>query len=193
MATDDATRVLAANGTIQALWGFDFDREKRRRSAEEMTLFAIGRDYGFLDRMSNWPDFLRAAASMNKGRPLRTALTSPDRLMVSVQAMSADPALRKRMQRIWTTAKPTPARIQADRPVFWRDPEYGELRFRSVMSVASEQDLLSFRDWHPVDAETWKALGKLQSRQRRAGARRQDALRPHRSTGPTKLKPRKRS
>jgi transcriptional regulator with XRE-family HTH domain len=185
MATDDPMRVLAANRTIQALWGIDLNREKRRRSAEEMSLFAIGRDYGFLNRMSNWPEFLRAAASLNKGRPVRAALTSADVLMASVQVMSGDPAVRKYMRRIWTTAKPTPFRIQADRQIVWCDPEFGELRFRSVVSVASEQDLLSFRDWHPVDAETWRALEDVKLRRLREGAQKKRRERSSSSPEPT--------
>jgi transcriptional regulator with XRE-family HTH domain len=186
IATDDAIHIIAANRSIQALWGIDFDREKRRRSVEEMTLFAIVRDYGLLDRISNWPSFLREAASLNKGRPLRAAMTSPQRRMASMQAMSgADPALLKRMQRIWANAKPMPARIQSDFQVVWRDPEFGEMRFRSVVSVASEQDRLNFRDWHPVDAETWRALENVKSSRLREGARKKRPSRPPHSTEPT--------
>jgi transcriptional regulator with XRE-family HTH domain len=171
-ATDDAIRVLAANKTIQAVWGIDFDREKRRRTRDEMTLFAIAGDHGFLDRISNWPSFLRAGASLNKGRPSRAALTSLAARTASIRAMSGgDPALLKRIQRIWAKAEPTPTRIQADFQIVWSDAEFGEMRFRSVVSVASERDLLHFRDWHPIDAETWQTLEKVKSRRRRPEAK----------------------
>ena len=157
---------------MQALWGFDFDRERRRRSADEMILFAIIRDAGLLDRISNWPDLLRLAASQNKGRPLRAALVPPEQRLASVQAMSGgDAALLKRLLKIWKKAKPMPARIQSDSEVVWSDPEYGELHFRSVISVANEQDLLTFRDWHPVNADTWRALEKMKTRARRRPTR----------------------
>jgi hypothetical protein len=35
------------------------------------------------------------------------------------------------------------------------------------VSVASEQDLLNIRDWHPAGAETWRALEMVKSRRRR--------------------------
>ena len=77
-----------------------------------------------------------------------------------MQAMAAgDPAVMKRMREIWAKARPAPQRIQADFPIVWSDPEYGELHFRSVVSVASAADRLDFRDWHPVD--TWRALEAL--------------------------------
>jgi transcriptional regulator with XRE-family HTH domain len=184
IATDDAIRVLAVNQTMQALWGFDFAREKRRRSRDEMSLFAIIGDFGFLERITNWPAFLRAAASLNKGRPLRASLMQPARLIAATKAMAGgDPALVKRMLRIWTKAKPMPARIQADFPIIWRDPELGEMRFRSVVSVASERDRLNFRDWHPVDADTWRALERVKARAgRRVQIGRRDPQRTPRAT-----------
>jgi transcriptional regulator with XRE-family HTH domain len=168
IATDDAIQVLAVNRTMQALWRIDFEREKRRRTTEAMSLFAMIGDYGILDRISNWPEFLSAAASLNKGRPLRAAVTSPEQRLRSAHAMSGgDPKLLKRVVQIWTKAKPAPARIQADFQIVWCDPELGELHFRSVVSVASDVDLLNFRDWHPVDAHTCQALETVRSRRRR--------------------------
>ena len=168
IATDDAIRVLAVNRAMQALWRFDFARERRRRDPDELTLFRLIGDLKLLERIVNWPDFLRTAASLNKGRPLRAAMTSPERRMDSVAAMAGgDPALGKRMREIWAKAKPAPQRIQADFPIVWSDPDHGELHFRSVVSVASAADRLDFRDWHPTDAHTWVALEAL-----RAGGRR---------------------
>jgi transcriptional regulator with XRE-family HTH domain len=168
IATDDAVQVLSVNRTMQSLWRIDFDREKRGRTAEELNLFAMIGRHRLLDRISNWPEFLSAAASLNKGRPLRATVTSPEQRSKSMQAMTGgDPKLLKRVVQIWTKAKPAPARIQADFPIVWCDPEWGELNFRSVVSVASDVDLLNFRDWHPVDAHTWQALENLTSRRRR--------------------------
>ena len=66
IATDDAIRVLAANRVMQALWRFDFNREQRRRDPDEMNLFRIIGDLKMLDRIANWPDFLRAVASLTR-------------------------------------------------------------------------------------------------------------------------------
>ncbi len=47
----------------------------------------------------------------------------------------------------------------------------GDLRFRSVSTVASEQDEIRFRDWHPVDAESWQRLAKVIARWRRRASK----------------------
>ena len=160
-------QVVAANRAVQAVWGFDFAKESRRRTRREMSMFAIGRDVGFLDRITNWPVSFRAAAEMNKGRPerLRLPAGTPEMMDAMREISGGDPELMKQLVRIWTKAKPSPARMQSDFPVIWRDPEYGEMRFRSIISVASERDLLYFRDWHPVDARA----GTCWRRCRRAG------------------------
>ena len=166
MATNDTIEVVAANRAVQAVWGFHFARERRRRAPSEMTMFAIGRDVGFLDRMRNWPVTFRAAAEMNKGRPdrLRLPAGTPAMMEAMREISGGDPILMKRLVRIWTSAKPSPSRMQMDFPVIWCDPEYGEMRFRSVISVASERELLHFRDWHPVDSETWRVLERVKAR-----------------------------
>jgi transcriptional regulator with XRE-family HTH domain len=177
MATDDALRVVAANRTVQALWGFDFVKERRRRTAPQMNMFVIGGDFGFLDRVTNWPVSFRAAAEMNKGRPERLRLPAGTaEMMAAMREISGgDPALMRRLVGIWTKAKPSPARLQSDFPVIWRDPDYGEMRFRSVISVASERELLHFRDWHPVDAKTWQVLEKVKARWARGPVRARSA------------------
>ena len=35
-ATDDGVHVIAPNRAVQALWGFDFAKERRRRTARQM-------------------------------------------------------------------------------------------------------------------------------------------------------------
>ena len=172
MATDAGMRLLAVNAAMQALWGIDFKREKRRRATDEMTLFAIAGDYNFVDRITNWVEVLRAYAAINKGRPPSRARTPADKIISSSQAMAAgDPEVRERIAKTWKRAKPAPGRIQVDVPLRWRDPRLGELRFRSVSTIASEQDEIRFRDWHPVDAETWQRLAKVIARARRAASK----------------------
>lgn len=172
MATDARMRVLAANISMQALWGMDFKREKRRRTPEEITLFAIAGDYNFVEHITNWVEVLRAYAAINKGRPQSRARIPAETIVTSARAMAAgDPEVRERINKTWDRAKPAPARIQVDVPLHWRDLRLGDLRFRSVSTVASEQDEIRFRDWHPVDAESWQRLAKVIARWRRRASK----------------------
>lgn len=158
-------RVVAANRAMQAVWNFDFVRERRIRTPGEMTMFAVGRRCSFLDRITNWPVSFRAAAEMRKARAERLRLPSGmAEMMEAMREISGgDEALLKKLVRVWTAAKAAPTRIQSDFPVVWADPEHGEMRFRSIISVVSERDLLSFRDWHPVDAESWRVLEQVKT------------------------------
>jgi hypothetical protein len=45
------------------------------------------------------------------------------------------------------------------------------MRFTLVISMASERDALSFHDWHPVDANTWRVLEKVKARSARQRAK----------------------
>ena len=169
-ATNEAMRVVAANRAVQALWRINYAAERRRRSDEEMSLFTIGRDADFVDRMVNFTDVVGVTASVNKGRPQRTVLTSmaPGLMAAAIQETAAGkPKLFKQLMRIWERAKPRAARVQWDFPIVWRDPDCGEMRFIAVVSSASEPDVLNFHDWHPVDANTWRVLEKVRARAKR--------------------------
>jgi transcriptional regulator with XRE-family HTH domain len=169
-ATNDAMHVVAANRAAQALWRINYASEKRRRTGDEMSLFAIGRDAHFSERMTNFLDVVRVMASVNKGRPHRTMVPSmaPGLMAAAIQeTASDDPELFKRLQRIWEKTKPAAARVQWDLPVVWRDPDCGTLRFIGVVSCANDPDVLNFHDWHPIDGNTWRVLEKVMTRAKR--------------------------
>jgi transcriptional regulator with XRE-family HTH domain len=162
-ATNDAMRVVAANRAVQAVWAINFAREKRRQSSDQLSLFRIGGDYRFVERVTNWAQIVSAVASINKGRPRRTVQTALAPGVVAAMEATAggDAAYLKALLKIWQNAKPAPNRVQWDMPLIWRDPEFGEMRFIDTVSVASESDVLQFQDWHPVDGETWSVLDKV--------------------------------
>ncbi len=172
-ATNDAMRVVAANRAVQAVWGFDLAREKRKQSSDQLNLFRIGGDYRFIDRVTNWAQIVSVVASVNKGRPRRTVLTALAPSVVSSMEATAggDPEQLKILLKIWQKAKPAPSRVQWDLPLTWRDPEFGEMRFIDTVSVASESDMLQFQDWHPRDAETWRVLERVIARGKRRPAK----------------------
>jgi transcriptional regulator with XRE-family HTH domain len=173
-ATNESISVVAANRAIQAVWGMDYAKEKRRRPDAELSLFTIAGDPRFTERVTNWTHVLRSIASEIKGRPQRTVAASEGpRAFAALQAAAGgDPALLKRSLKIWEKAKPAPARVQWDLPLRWLDPQYGEMRFIVVISLASERDVLRFHDWHPVDAATWRTLEKVKARSARQRAKR---------------------
>ena len=172
-ATNDAMRVVAANRAVQAVWGINFAREKRKQSSDQLNLFRIGGDYRFIDRVTNWAQIVSVVASVNKGRPRRTVLTALAPGVVSSMEATAggDPDQLKVLLKIWQKAKPAPSRVQWDMPLIWRDPEFGEMRFIDTVSVASEPDVLRFQDWHPMDAETWRVLERVIARSARQTAK----------------------
>lgn len=178
-ATNEAMRVVAANRAVQSLWGINFAREKRKQSSDQLSLFRIGGDYRFVDRVTNWTDIVGVIASVNKGRPRRTVQTALAPGVVSAIEATAggDPGQLKILLKIWKKAKPAPARVQWDMPLIWRDPEFGEMRFVDTVSVASESDVLQFQDWHPVDAKTWRTLEKVIARTARPRATKPKARR----------------
>lgn len=166
-ATNEVMHLVAANRAAQALWHINFAAEKRRRKGNEMSLFAIARDAQFVDRLVNFTDVVSVMASVSKGRPQRTMLTSmaPAQMAAVIQETAAgDPKLLKQLKRILQKAKPKAARVQWDFPIVWRDPDCGPMNFIAVVSCASEPDVLNIHDWHPVDATTWRALEKVKAR-----------------------------
>ena len=178
-ATNDAMRVVAANRTVQRLWGINFAREKRKQSSDQLSLFRVGGDYRFVDRVTNWAEIVSAIASINKGRPRRIVQTALAPGVVAAMEATAggDADYLKALLMIWKKAKPAPARVQWDVPLIWRDPEFGEMRFVDTVSVASESDVLQFQDWHPIDGETWQVLEKVIARSARPRATKPKARR----------------
>lgn len=171
--TNESICVVAANRAIQAVWGMSYAKDKRRHSGAELSLFTIAADAQFTERMTNWQEVLRSIASEIKGRPQRAmAASAAPRALAALQATAGgNPALLKRLLKIWEKARPAATRVQWDLPLRWLDSQYGEMRFTLVISMASERDALSFHDWHPVDANSWRVLEKVKARTARQRAK----------------------
>jgi transcriptional regulator with XRE-family HTH domain len=171
--TNETISIVAANRAIETVWGVSYATERRRHPGAELSLFTVAGDAQFLQHMTNWQAVLRSIASELKGRPQSTVVASAEpRVVAAMQAaVAGDPALFKRLLKIWEKAKPAPARVQWDLPLRWLDSQYGEMRFTLVVSVASGRDGLSFHDWHPVDANTWRVLEKVKARMARQRAK----------------------
>lgn len=75
-----------------------------------------------------------------------------------------DPVFLARLVRVWVATPGRDAKVRWSYRVVWRDDEFGEMRFLSVVGPANEPGGLSFNDWPPLDAETWGVLERVKRR-----------------------------
>ena len=154
---DNANELVAANACAQALWGIDFAHEREVRTHAQLNLLSVASEHRIADRIVNWDECVATLAAVFKGRPVNPAsLDEPDPYFAQVLQgfASGDPAFLARLVRIWVTTPAMDAKVRWSYRVVWRDEEFGEMRFRSVVGAANEPGGLSFNDWQPLDAET---------------------------------------
>jgi transcriptional regulator with XRE-family HTH domain len=168
--TNDNIEVVAANATVEALWGIDFARERARRKPPQMNLLSVAGDRLFTDHVLNWDECLATLASVFKGRPRNPqTLDQPDTYFNAVLAEFAkgDPAFLSQMINVFASTPAREAKCRWTYRVDWKDSEFGEMRFVALVNTASEPDALAFNDWIPVDAESWNQLEQVKARARR--------------------------
>ena len=104
---------------------------------------------------------------MLKGRPndART-LDEPDPYfsLVLGEFAKGDTAFLGRMIEIFASTPARDPKVRWSYPVAWRDDDFGDMRFMSIVGTASEPDGLAFNDWIPLDAESWEALERVKAR-----------------------------
>ncbi|MEX2159978.1 MAG: helix-turn-helix transcriptional regulator [Dehalococcoidia bacterium] len=166
-ALNDNVEVVAANMVVEALWRVDFAREKSRRTSAQMNVLSVASDHHFADRCVNWDQVVATLASVLKGRPDDAhTLDEPDPYFSAVLAEFAkgDPAFLSRMIEIVAATPARDPKCRWSYPVVWRDDDFGEMRFMSIVNAASEPDGLSFNDWMPLDGASWEALERVKAR-----------------------------
>jgi len=164
---NDLSEVVAANAAVQALWDINWRHELRRRTAAGRNLLAVASDHHFADRIVNWEEIVGVIAAVFKGRPhLPEAIEQPSDYFNHVLAEFArgDASFLARLIEVWSATPPATGKVRWGYPVVWSDTEFGEMRFRALVSAASEPDAVSFNDWHPEDAETWRVLEMVKAR-----------------------------
>jgi hypothetical protein len=94
------------------------------------------------------------------------SLDEPDPYFSEVlqEFAGGDPAFLARLVQIWMATPGRDAKVRWSYHVVWRDEEFGEMRFRSIVGTASEPGGLSFNDWQPLDAATWNVLERVKAR-----------------------------
>ena len=164
---NEPIEVVAANTAAQAVWNVDFHHEHRIRTAAQMNLLSVASDRKFADRVTNWDECVATMIAVAKGRPERPhSMEAPNTYFEDVlkEFASRNGAFLERLIQLWATTPAREAKVRWDYRVVWNDPELGEMRLMSLVSMASAPDALAFNDWIPVDADSWRVLELVKSR-----------------------------
>jgi transcriptional regulator with XRE-family HTH domain len=166
LVVNEAMEVVAANATMQRLWGIDLERDFRPGIGRNM--LAVGSDPRFADRVQNWEEVLGVAVSVFKGHH-RGAETLPEGntayfAEVMNRFAAGSPEYVSRFLSVWQAAEPREPKVRWWFPVVWADPGLPKMSFAVVATACNETEALSFNDWIPVDSETWRGLAMLPER-----------------------------
>ena len=164
---NEQIELVAANTAAQAVWDVDFRHERHARSAAQMNLLSVASDRKFAERVTNWDECVATMIAVAKGRPERPhSMEAPNTYFEEVlkEFANRNGAFLERLIGLWATTPAREAKVRWDYRVVWGDPQFGEMRFMSLVSMASAPDALSFNDWIPVDAESWRVLELVKSR-----------------------------
>ena len=160
--SNEMMEVTAANGVAQRLWGVDLRTELL--DALDRNLLVVVSNPRFAERC-NLKDALQVMVAVFKGhhRGAET-LESPSPYFAAVlqRFFAGERRYIEPFLNAWLTATPRSPKVRWDYPIVWEDPIAGTMRFRCVVSPASEPDGLAFNDWIPTDSETWLALNRLE-------------------------------
>jgi hypothetical protein len=164
---NDLTEIVAANTAVQALWDIDWQHELRTRTDAQRNLLTIASDRHFADRMVNWDECVGVIAAVFKGRPhLPETIEQPSDYFnqVLTEFARGDSVFLARLIEVWSATPPRAAKVRWGYRAVWSDVEFGQMRFNALVSPVSEPDALSFNDWHPEDADTWRVLERVKAR-----------------------------
>jgi hypothetical protein len=70
---------------------------------------------------------------------------------------------------LWEAVEPRTPKVRWTYRICWDAPGIGEVRFRITVSTCNEPLALSFNDWIPEDAESWRRWAALSAELRFAG------------------------
>lgn len=106
----DLLEVVAANRAAEAIWGIDFQHEKRTRTRAQLNLLSVASDHHFADRVGNWDEIVEFMASLYKGVPSGETLDRPSTFFNDVLAEFAKGT--RRSWRRWGTSGRRPSRCR---------------------------------------------------------------------------------
>jgi len=159
----EAFEVLAANSSMQRVWGADIESEFPDPVDRNMVAVLSTRRFG--DCLVNWEEAVGIFASMVKGGYGEEALfddqTNPYLAAVTERLLAGEPQYVQRFLRVWADATGTIYKWRFTYPIIWKRDDLPLMRFQVVVGPANLDDYMTFNDWIPADASTWEALHSL--------------------------------
>ena len=156
--------VLKWNDAFERVLGVDIDA--RGDGFLARNLLGSITDESFARRMLNWDEVVSFMIGLAKGDPRAT--NEPEdpaswlRPAVS-RLLGGSPARVTRLMELWQTAPPVRHALRHRYRVVW-DAGTGPMTFIASFVPADLWDELHWNEWTPADADTWKRLDRLQSR-----------------------------
>ncbi len=157
--TDQAINVVATNRLSETI--FDVELTTEYMNPGDRNLLARVSDPQFARCLENYDEVVSFMIGLAKGDP--RSQQNPEQPAPWLEEPMAtflrgDPSLITRVMALWETAEPIPHRTRHQFDVRWLYRGQTPMRFQGVLTIADLWNELSWNDWIPADAETWRIL-----------------------------------
>ncbi|MEO8457117.1 MAG: helix-turn-helix domain-containing protein [Chloroflexota bacterium] len=157
--------VVCANELTQRIWGVDLERDFPPGIARN--LLFLGSTPRIAELFKGWDNVARTAIAVIKSNhPGPDDLQSLGPYFADVMQLMSQggPGYVARFLELWDDTLPNDPKVRLTFPAVFKLPEVGKLSFHCLVTTCSESEGLSFNDWIPIDAETWRGLEILRTR-----------------------------
>lgn len=142
------------------------DPEQDLLVREERNLLSQVTNRRFVELFANFDEVVSFMIGTVKGDPRwQQSLANPSPWMKSRFEMflAGDPEYVSRVMQLWAQAPPVPHRARHVYPVRMHHPNRAIMRFRATATIADLWNELTWHEWVPEDADTWRLLESLDS------------------------------
>jgi transcriptional regulator with XRE-family HTH domain len=156
--TNQAADVIAANRVSRKLVGMPLTDHL---PLHQWNMIATASDPAFASRLESWDEavgFMIGLAKAELRREINPERPAPYTAEPFQRFLAGDPAYIPRFLNLWEKAEPVPHTTRMHYPVRWRHESGQLMRFTAIMHVADIWQELSWHDWFPEDAETFRLL-----------------------------------
>jgi transcriptional regulator with XRE-family HTH domain len=160
--TNQAIDVVAYNAWFPRIFSGD-DRQELLGEGERNLMVQVGNPR-FMELFANIDEIVAFMIGTVKGDPRWSeSLSNPSPwLNDAVQRMLAgNPALVTLVARLWASTPAAPHRARRTYPVHIHHPSGGLMRFLASASIADLWNELTWHEWVPANAESWRLLNEL--------------------------------